>query len=135
VPVFVFGVFWQGGDMERYLPLFPFLFLAVAGLWSQVEARTERVLVAGFFVLLVLVNGVALSRWQVSQYRRDLTQRIDPLREHLTPNSQVIVVRDRLKLLPRDFPFASSGVGLSVVETAVPGLEETRNWRRDFALW
>jgi hypothetical protein len=31
LPVVVFGVFWQGGDMERYMPLYPFLFLALAG--------------------------------------------------------------------------------------------------------
>ena len=28
VPVVAFGLFWQGGDMERYMPLYPFFFLA-----------------------------------------------------------------------------------------------------------
>lgn len=29
-PVLGFAVFWQGGDIERYLPLYPMLFLALA---------------------------------------------------------------------------------------------------------
>jgi 4-amino-4-deoxy-L-arabinose transferase-like glycosyltransferase len=131
LPVVGFGVLWQGGDMERYLPLYPFLLLALAGLWSGTSGRLSRAVTAGFFALVVLVNGTALSRWEVGAYRDALKARADGLAGRLPPGSQVVVVRDRLKLLPRDFPL-DADTRLPVTEAVIPGLDSTPQWRADF---
>ena len=70
-PVFLFGVFWQGGDMERYLPLYPFFFLAVAwALGSGQGYKVTRGVVAGFFLLAGVVNAWSYSRWEVEHDQR-----------------------------------------------------------------
>jgi hypothetical protein len=133
LPVVGFGVFWQGGDMERYLPLYPFLFLALAGVLDAPECwRAVKGLVVGFFVTMVLVNGLALSRWQVGRYHRAMLDRVAELRERLTPESHVVIVKDSLKLLPRDFPFDSASRGLPIVEAVTPGLQDSPRWRVAF---
>jgi hypothetical protein len=133
VPVVAFGIFWQGGDMERYLPLYPFFFLALAVLASEPSARMFAWLPAVFFVSVVVVNGLVLSRWEVDAYRDALKGRVLGLREELTPHSIVLVARDRLVLLPRDFPVDPDSQGLPFVEVATPGLQHRTSLRQEIA--
>ncbi len=134
VPVVVFGLFWQGGDMERYMPLYPFFFLALAGAFDAPRGwAIPRWVIAGFFVMAVAVNGWTHSRWEVKRYQDGLADRVRDLRPRLEPGSVLIVVRDRLKLLPRDFPLDPVGRGLFVHETAQPGLATSDAWHEDFA--
>jgi hypothetical protein len=134
--VLAFGLFWQGGDMERYMPLYPFFFLAVAGAWQAGPpgiSRSLRWLIPGFFVLAIAVNGWAHSRWDVKRYQDGLANRVRFPASVLKPDSTLIVVRDRLKLLPRDFPLDPAGQGLQIHETATPGLATSDRWHADFA--
>ena len=134
VPVVVFGLFWQGGDMERYMPLYPFFFVALAGALDAARGWAAlRWIMVGFFVMVVAVNGSTHSRWEVKRYQDGLADRVRELRPRLKPSSALIVVRDRLKLLPRDFPLDPVGKGLYVHETATPGLATTDAWHADFA--
>jgi len=133
VPVVAFGLFWQGGDMERYMPLYPFFFLAIAVAFDTAGRFGFRCIIIAFFAVVVGVNGFAHSRWQVRHYQDGLADRVRGLRPFLKPNSVLIVVRDRLKLLPRDFPLDPAGKGLFVYETATPGLATTDAWHADFA--
>jgi hypothetical protein len=133
LPVVIFGLFWQGGDMERYMPLYPFFFLAIAIAFDEATCAGFRWMIAAFFVMVVAVNGFTHSRWEVKRYQDGLADRVRDLRPILKPGSVLIVVRDRLKLLPRDFPLDPVGKGLFVHETATPGLETTDAWHADFA--
>ena len=134
VPVVVFGLFWQGGDMERYMPLYPFFFVALAGAFDAARGWAAlRWIMVGFFVMVVAVNGYTHSRWEVKRYQDGLADRVRELRPRLKPGSVLIVVRDRLKLLPRDFPLDPVGRGLFVHETATPGMATTDAWHADFA--
>jgi hypothetical protein len=132
-PVIAFGIFWQGGDMERYLPLYPFFFLAVAGVLSARESlRIANVIVAGLLVVVLIVNGLALSRWQVERYHRSLVSRVEELKPRLTPAIRVVIVKDSLKLLPRDFPLDRASRGLVIVEAVTPGQADAPRWRSAF---
>jgi hypothetical protein len=134
LPAVAFGVFWQGGDMERYLPLYPVFFLAFAGALSPGAGwRVTRRLAGAFFLVMVVVNALALAAPEVGRYRRRLADRLGDLPERLPPGSRLFVVRDRLHLLPRDFPLEPATGGLVIVEAVVPGLADTPNWRREFA--
>lgn len=134
MPVIVFGIFWQGGDMERYLPLYPLFFLALAASLSPESGwRFTRALPVAFFVLAGLVNAFSLSRWEVDRQHRLLADRIEELHDRLTPHCHVFVSRDRLHLLPRNFPLDARARGLVIVEVAVPGVATTPHWKAAFA--
>jgi hypothetical protein len=132
-PVVAFGIFWQGGDMERYLPLYPFLFLAISGALSAQDSwRILNVVVAGLLVAVIVVNGLALSRWQVERYHSTLVARVEALQPRLKPGSRVVIVRDPLKLLPRDFPLDRGHRGLVIAEAVTPGQADAPRWRAAF---
>jgi hypothetical protein len=133
VPVVGFGILWQGGDMERYLPLYPFLFLALAGLWSSDAGPFWKLLPAGFFLLALVVNGTAYARWVVGAHRLHLTSRLAGLHKQLPPGSQIVVARDPLLFLPRDFPLHQTR-RVPISPVLVPGLADSLRWRHDFAL-
>jgi hypothetical protein len=87
---------------------------------------------AGFFATVVVVNGLALSRWQVRRYHRELARRVEELLPRLKPGSRVVTVKDSIKLLPRDFPLEISSRGLVVAEAVTPGLADAPRWREAF---
>jgi len=59
IPVFTFAVLWQGGDVARYFPLYPCLFLLLGVFMNdQVGGRRLQTLVA-LGLLLMAVNNVA----------------------------------------------------------------------------
>jgi hypothetical protein len=133
LPVVVFGLFWQGGDMERYMPLYPFFFVLLAVAYDAPCCRGLSWIVAGFFLMAIGVNGFTHSRWAVGRYEAGLADRVRELRPVLKPGSVLIVVRDRLKLLPRDFPLDPASEGLAVYEAATPGLATTDAWHKELA--
>src|SRR5262249_5828291 len=65
MPVVLFGLFWYGGDVERYLPLYPFFFLALA---CAFEGR-EKWVKAAALVFLVTATVSNLSAMSVLRLR------------------------------------------------------------------
>jgi hypothetical protein len=134
LPVITFGAFWQGGDVERYLPLYPSFFIGVA---SAYEARPTFRALRGLMVLcsaiVIGVNGWAHSAWQVGRYEDRLTDRIRDLRPQLKPASVLFVVSDRLYLPPRDFPLDEAVEGLTLHAAVAPESAASREWKAAFA--
>ncbi len=77
LPVVGFAFRWQGGDLERYLALFPALFLAVAAYLATLQWRVQRVAGVALVLLLAAVNIPAISRWSMNRLCRTLTSRIE----------------------------------------------------------
>jgi hypothetical protein len=129
VPVVGFGVYWQGGDMERYLPLFPFLFLALAAAWSA--PGWAKWLPAAFFICAAVANGVSHSRWGAAD--TEARTRVEGL-TGLPDGSRIYVVKDRLTLLPREALLEPKLRRLPVIEAVIPGKEDAPQWRALFTL-
>jgi hypothetical protein len=130
VPVVGFGIFWQGGDMERYLPLAPFLFLALASAWSA--WRWCGWVSLAFFALAGVTNVLALSRWEGDAARVAMKARVEGL-AGLSSDSRLFIVRDRLVLLPYNYPFDREAVALPIREAIIFGHADVNKWREKFA--
>ena len=77
VPVVGFALKWQGGDPERYLALFPALFLVVAVAIASLPWPAQR-LVGGGTVLLMLAGNVPpISRSAAARECDTLAHRIE----------------------------------------------------------
>jgi hypothetical protein len=136
LPVLGFAVFWQGGDLERYLPLYPFLFFAVAfSLAGLGKGFGAKVVVSAFLILCVFVNGVALSQASLREKRELFSARLVGLEPLLKLSSRVFV-------LPKD-PVEGSDVfpfhpiyregKLRAYRIVNLGLADTPRWRKTFA--
>jgi hypothetical protein len=137
-PLLVFAIAWQGGDIERYVPLYPFFALVSA---AAVVADSPRLIgrfaVAIFVILMATVNIGALSNAALARDRTALTPRLASLTTRLQPNSLVVVANSGDDLLvfaraaaisadkPRDW--------LDVVPLIQPGSIEVGQWPAYFA--
>jgi hypothetical protein len=61
-PVMGFGLKWQGGDLERYLAMFPALFLAIAVAIASLPRRIQLGSAVVVPLLFMVVNVPAISR-------------------------------------------------------------------------
>lgn len=76
IPVVGFALKWQGGDLERYLALFPALFLAVSVALGMLPVRAQIASGVALVILVVAVNVPAISRRKSQQECEQLTARI-----------------------------------------------------------
>ncbi|MGA8311175.1 MAG: hypothetical protein WB755_14170, partial [Terriglobales bacterium] len=92
LPVLGFAVAWQGTDLERYLPLFPALMLAIGlGLGNVRVPSATAGLVGMFVVALVTANLSALSARTREQRLQELTATVRSLGELLPHESLVLL--------------------------------------------
>ena len=102
------GVYWQGGDIERYLPLYPMLFVAVACvLCSKRSARVLNYLVLVFLGAAAITNLYAMSPPVLAAQQAKALARVSAVAPHLKPASRVFVInfQDDLYSFQRNFPF------------------------------
>ena len=139
VPVVGVAVYWQGGDIERYLALYPILFLALG--YSLCNERSWRALnyVALIFVVsAALTNVYAMSFHVLNQQQEKLSSRIGELTPRLKPSSRVFVVnfQDEVYSFTRDFPFnpINRAGNLKVSSLIEVGGKAVPQWRQEFAL-
>ncbi|MEO6527746.1 MAG: hypothetical protein ABIP93_14045 [Gemmatimonadaceae bacterium] len=77
IPVVGFALKWQGGDLERYLALFPALFLAVAAFIATLPARAQLASGIGVALLFTAVNVPAIARSKSERECAVLTARLE----------------------------------------------------------
>ena len=130
LPTIGFAIAWQGGDLERYLPLYPFLFLAVAGLFALERVPFVcRAAVLIFFLAAGVSNVIVMARPNLWREQQRLTARVEGLQARLKPNSRVFFVRDELEGLTRNFPVHAERDELPLEAAATPGLEDNQRLR------
>jgi hypothetical protein len=93
IPVIAFAWAWQGGDMERYFPLYPAMFLSLAdvlsnGPWTVIVRPAAGI----FLVLLLFVNGPALSKDTVERRQGSALARIAEIEMSWKPHSEIATV-------------------------------------------
>jgi len=136
LPVIGFACFWSGTVTERYLPLFPFLFLALAVTLER-AGRAFKLLALVFVVAVAFTNFGILSRWQLARQEAAGERRTSDLRAASlpeTPYSMVIVVQDNdLRHFGRDFPFNPVNRKLGFYTAALLGSDDAPVWRQNLA--
>jgi hypothetical protein len=108
LPVCAFAWSWQGGDMERYLPLYPALFVSLAYALSDGPwARFVQWAAVLFAVFLVAVNLGPLSRSAAERRQADVERRIDEIQLSWKPGSHIATVlwQDDITSFYWNYPF------------------------------
>jgi hypothetical protein len=90
VPVFSFGVYWQGGDMERYLGVLPVLLMAGSCAMSCRPSPHLRVLGIVFLSALAITNLPHDLRWVRNAEDRELAARLTVL-DSVPENSYIVL--------------------------------------------
>jgi hypothetical protein len=138
VAVLGVAVYWHGGDIERYLPLYPILFLSVGSVLCNKQSwRVLNYVVLIFLTAAAVTNLYAMSLPVQGARQANVSSRISGLEPRLKPASRIFVVdfQDELYSFSRDFPFnpivrAHTLQVAGVVE--VSGKDAPR-WRQNFA--
>lgn len=107
-PLILFAIKFDGGAVERYLPLYPVFFVAVA--WSLSSARVPRVLKIMpvlFLGLTVLVNTSVMARMVLDGQNQRTVERLQAVIPQLQPNNSLVTthLQDDLVNFQASFPF------------------------------
>jgi hypothetical protein len=136
IPVLAFALLWHGGDTERYLPLYPMFFVALAH--SVDDNRTPAYFkwLAGSFLLVSIVSNFgATSSFFLNREQSQAEERIKEVLPLLKPNSRLVLVdiHDGLENFGRSFPFdpVVRGQMLRTYPVLNPGTVQTLHWRQD----
>ncbi len=137
VPVLAFAMSWQGGDVERYMPVYPFVWAAWALVLGGADASPMRLiqtLVLSLVAVMGVVNLAALSRASAERVRKQLEDRVEAIRPSLSPEDRIFVVliQDPLLVVKQDPRFAISQ-GFKVKVLIPLGHASVPNWRGEFA--
>jgi len=139
IPVVGFALGWQGGDLERWLGMFPALFLAVGVTVSLLASRARTVAAAAVALLVVALNVPAISRAKRDAQCEALSARLlsvprEPGRPTVmfTPHEldEISTFRNRCPdaaLLKGDTPPQAFGLVMA-------NYEQADRWRDEFAI-
>jgi hypothetical protein len=136
VPVVLFGIEFDGGATERYLPLFPIAvsFIALA----LISIKQRRFLVVILLLLTVLFSqNIYMTRQAVANEREQHYESIiQPIYyQALTPSYIVTVDLDDIIAFRRDYPFhpLSQRDRLHTLALLEIGTSQVTHWRQAFA--
>lgn len=137
-PVFVFALFWYGGDVERYLPLYPFFFLGLAfALGHDKSPALLKWMSVAYLLTAAIVNLAAMSQSTLRIQQNAAEDRVRDLLQILRPGSRIVVVdiHDELVNFYRTFPLNPVNRGRRLVIYAVlnPGTPQTDYWQQELA--
>jgi len=135
IPVMGFALFWQGGDMERYLPLYPLLFVGLAtSLCGDRSSRWLKAFALVIVALTIVTNSLALSKLRLDRQKQIEVDRIAQLQPTLKPGSQVVLLDHELADLTSDpLPSSAHQDALPTYVLVVVGNSGVLRWRQDFA--
>jgi len=140
LPVMALALFLEGGAADRYLPLYPFIFLGLAHALSEGSAlRLTNMTALGFCAGAIVINGCVLATPVVVRQEERAAARIQELQPLLKPESVVVAVnlRDELVNFSRSFPLNPINLDtdhpLRVGSLVVPGSVHVSRWREGFA--
>jgi len=138
LPVLAFAMHWSGGDLERYLPLYPLFFLALSiSLAGRNSPIWTKSIACTFLACVVLTNAVGLGTVAVRRSQMQSEDRVSELMPLLSDVSLVVVSHnlDDLMEFSRNFPFSpiNSPRPLPVYPLVTPGNADVADWQTRFA--
>jgi len=135
-PTLAFAIYWQGGDPERYLALFPFLLISVAVSLNEPARPVLRYIVLVFLIGASAVNVAALATHRLNRQQEASAGRIRALLPTLKPRSIVVTAncQDELVNFSRTFPFnpVNRDQNLHIDSVITPGASDVDRWRQVF---
>ena len=138
LPILYFALFvFEGGMPERYLPLWPFLFLLFAISMGSFSLRIVRYVVIAFVGVMIISNFGAMSKWTLQRKQELIKPRISELYGRLKPNSLIAAthLQDELTSFYYNYPFnpLNRHGDVTVYNVLEPGAARILTWREDFA--
>jgi hypothetical protein len=140
IPVLAFAVAWQGGDTERYLPLYPVFLLALGLSLGTLTGigRAVRLLAQAFVVVLVLVNIPALSKHEFTRVEDTMISRVDVFNPSLLPATSLVVTPSSVDGLAAYLNSGATRKGATPLKIPLMGLvttgvEDATKWRERFS--
>lgn len=139
LPLIAFAVFaFETGSPERYLPLYPFVCLAVACiLSSSLASARSRILIAAFFVLTISMNVLAFWKPGVEARVAREAARVESLQTRVSPTGMVALVSlaDSIYTFSAQRPFNPTNRRgkLPVYDVVVLANVRVVTWKHDFA--
>ncbi len=138
LPVLVFGARWQAGDVERYLALYPAVFVTAAfALSAPRMPRWLSVLSVAALAVLSAVNLWAMSLPVQGARQARVVARAAPLLDALDEGDRVAVMlqQDDLWAFTWSFPFHpyNRDGRLDVYHVIEPLTNQVDSWERSFA--
>lgn len=108
-PVVVFAAFlFDPGPPERYLAVFPLLFVAFARVLAR-DAPTifSRFVLPAFFCAMLAVNVTGMSKFKADPVRAAARQRLEGLNQRVTPRDRILLpsYRDDVSRFLQTMPF------------------------------
>lgn len=137
LPVIAFGLYWYGGDVERYLPLYPFYFVGLASALEASRTVATRVIAVVFLIVVVISNLSAMSALSLHRQERRAEDRLQALLPVYKPHSRVVLVdiHDELENFSRSFPLLPivNRSDFAFYPALNPGTPQNLHWKQDFS--
>lgn len=130
VPVGLFAVAWQGGDLERYLPLVPGVALLASTAFAGARPW-QRAALAGWLLIMVIPNALTLGRPAVAAARERVRS---TLRDVESPEHPRLLVfshwQDERVQFSRNYPPRHEPLNVRFYHLLSPGTPSVEDWRR-----
>ncbi|HEY7212348.1 MAG TPA: hypothetical protein VH477_18885 [Bryobacteraceae bacterium] len=138
IPVVIFAAFlFEAGPPERYMALFPLLFLGFAWIMADRQASAlVRLALAAFFASMLLTNMPALFRFRSEAGFESARARLAALNPILTSNDRILIfsLQDTVMGFVQAHPFDLLSRDRYLMIPAVPwGTIHVRQWRQQVA--
>lgn len=140
IPTMALALILEGGAVDRYLPVYPFIFLSLAySLSNSRSLRGLNIAAMVFFVATAITNLSVLATPVLDRQQQVTAARIRDLQPRLKPESLLLTanLRDDLVNFNRSFPLHPINLDrehrLHVGSIIAPGAENVSRWRKEFA--
>ena len=138
LPLFIFAVKFDGGAVERYLPLYPLIFLAFScSLLTDRSRPSLKYTALAFVIAASIANVGALANPVLNAQQAAAARRVADILPLLERDTRLAVVsqQDELLNFRRAFPFNPINRDLELRVYAVVSVNtaQAATWREDFA--
>jgi hypothetical protein len=138
LPLLVFAIKFDGGAVERYLPLYPVIFLALAWVLAQSQLpRLVKIVPVLFFCVAILVNSSVMARVVLNRQKQRTSERVQAIVPKLKPNSWLVTthLQDDLVNFQSSFPFEPINRHnvYHVYPLVVLNSDQAARWQEEFA--
>ncbi len=135
IPLIAFAALvFEGGSMERYLPLYPIAFLALGYLLHSERSLAASKVIALLFVAAAIITNLSfMAKPVLDRHEEAVAARARPLQPLLKPESRVATVRDVLEKSNWEYPFNPATRNLRYHSIVSLNTASVTRWRQDFA--